>query len=143
MPMNDIMTYLINYALDHGISCMVCPDLPSHIPHSASAKNRKILINPNYGSLNELPFATAHELGHVLNGDTGIRYYQSASVHNKCEYQANLTGVRLLLKYCQSNDIDVGSPVNFCERFGIPTEYDYVISLLTRPNTDDVKSCNY
>lgn len=127
--MDNIMTYLINYALDHGISCMVCPDLPSHIPHSASAKNRKILINPNYGSQNELPFATAHELGHVLNDDAGIRYYQSANVHSKCEYQANLTGIRLLLKYCGQNDIDPSNAVSFCERFGIPLELDYIANL--------------
>lgn len=127
MLMDNIMTYLINYALDHGISCMVCPNLPSHIPHSASAKNRKILINPNYGSPNELPFATAHELGHVLNGDTGIRYYQSANVHSKCEYQANLTGIRLLLTYCYSNDITISNPISFCERFGIPFEFDYIV----------------
>ena len=135
--MDNVMTFLINFALEHGISCMVCPDLPDHIPHSASSKNRKILINPNYGSKYELPFATAHELGHVLNDDTGIRYYQSASVHNKCEYQANLTGIRLILKYCRLNDINISNPIKLCEHFGIPTNYEYIVSLILEGETID------
>lgn len=126
---NDLIRWLINWAFDHDIGVTITSDLPADLPHCASAKRRSILINRNYGNPAELPFAFAHELGHVLNGDDGIRYYQSASVHNKCEYQANLAGIRLLLKYCRTNDISVDNPVSFCERFGIPSEYEYVVAL--------------
>lgn len=138
--MNNIMSFLINYGFDRGISTVLTDKLPTDFPSSSSLKKQAVLINMNWPSKNEIPFILAHELGHLLNGDNGVNYYQSGNVHSKTEFEANKTAISLLVDYCQANDIEFDNPIQFCERFGIPTEYEYIVSFLTRPNTDDVKS---
>lgn len=111
--MNELLTYLINYAFDRGISTKLTDELPALVPHSASAKRKSILINLNYGNRKELPFAVAHEIGHVMDGDSGIRYYKSPTIHNKAEYRASTYAVNLLINYCQLQDINCSNPVRF------------------------------
>lgn len=141
--MNKLLEWLMNYALDHHIGVITTRMLASDTPSQSDGNNRVVIINMSWQKHDELPFVFAHEIGHVLNGDTGIHKFCASTVKTKTEYQANATAIRVLLKYCQSNDIDVSNPVEFCERFGIPTEYEYIVSFLALPNTDDVKSCNY
>lgn len=118
--MENLINWLLNYAFDHGIGYVLTDELPSSIPHTASAKRRMILINKHYGNPQEIPFAIAHEIGHVVDGDPGIRYYCSATIHDKDEYRANQFAIKLLKQYCQANDIDCDNQVDFYRRFGIP-----------------------
>lgn len=128
--MNDVMTYLINLGFDHGISTTLTDKLPSDFPSSSSLKKQKVIINMNWKNCHEIPFILAHELGHLLNGDNGINYYESGTIHNKTEFQANKTAIVLLVNYCNQNDINFDNPVQFCEQFGIPSELEYVVSML-------------
>lgn len=118
--MENLINWLLNYAFDHGIGYVLTNKLPSSIPHTASAKRRMILINKHYGNPQEMPFAIAHEIGHVMDGDSGIRYYCSTTIHDKAEYRANQFAIKLLKQYCQDNDIDCDNQVDFYRRFGIP-----------------------
>lgn len=126
--MNSIMSYLINYGFDRGISTTLTHKLPSDFPSSSSSKKQKVLINMNWENKPEVPFILAHELGHLLNGDTGINYYNSATIHNKTEFTANKTAIRLLFNYCEDYDIEFDNPIRFCEQFGVPTELEYVVA---------------
>ena len=125
--MDDLTKYLINYAFDHGIGVVLTNQLPAELPSAASFQRRKVLINMNWQPKTEIPFIMAHEIAHVLNGDDGTRYYESATIHSKVEYQANLTAVEILLNYCHNLDIEASNPVHLCENFGIPTALEYVV----------------
>ena len=126
---NNLVQWLMNWAFDRGISVTFSPYLPSSLPHCASASKRKVLMNWKYGNPDEIPFALAHEIGHVVDDDPGIRYYKSATLHDKAEYRANLFGISLLKQYCIAHDISINSAIKFCEVFGIPEKLDYVVSL--------------
>lgn len=136
---NDLVQWLMNWAFDHGISVTMISEIKKDLPHCASAAKKAVLINLNYGKQREIPFALAHEIGHVVDDDSGIRYYQSATLHDKAEYRANCFGIRLLKKYCQVNDIHIDNPVHFCERFEVPNQLDYVVAV-ELSKSEDVKS---
>lgn len=127
--MDELITYLINFALAHSIGVTVSSTLPIDFPSSASSRQRKILFNTNWQNKSELPFILAHEIGHLLDNDEGINYYSSPTVHSQTEYKANCKAVDLLLHYCRLNDINVNNPVSFCEQFGIPAELEYIVAL--------------
>lgn len=123
--MNNLVTWLMNYALDHNISC-IFNKLNADIPSCAIPDKRTIIINTN-GDANTLPFTIAHEIAHVLDDDTGILYYQSYSSHMKFEHAANKKAIAILMQYCQENNIALESYIAFAERFGIPgTLFDTV-----------------
>ena len=125
----ELMQFLIDYAWDHHIGLELGPYRPTFKP-CAIPEKRLVIVNTNWKDKNEVPFAFAHELGHIMNGDTGIRYYDSATIQCKSEYQANVFGVKLLLNFCSQHDLAFTNPVKLCEVFGIPMQLDYVTSLL-------------
>ena len=127
--MDNLISYLVNYGFDRGISTTLTEKLPPHFPSSASSKYQKVLINMNWYNQWEVPFSLAHELGHLINHDQGINYYHSETVHTKIEYQANCTAIDILLKYCHENDIAITNPVTFCEKFGVPACLEYTVGL--------------
>lgn len=127
--MNDLITHLINYAFDHGIGVVMTHRLPAHFPSSASAGERKILVNLNWREPTEIPFIIAHEIGHLVNGDNGVRYYSSATIRSKSEAAANSFAIGLLMECCQAQGLVVDNPVTFCERFGVPASLDYLVYL--------------
>lgn len=118
--MENLINWLLNYAMDHGIGFVLTSNLPAFTPHTASAKRRMFVINKKYGSPEELPFAIAHEIGHIMDGDHGVRYYCSATIHDKDEHRANVFAIKLLRQYCLDNDIDCSNNIDFYHRFGIP-----------------------
>lgn len=129
---NDLIRWLMNWAFDHGIAVILTSKIKKDLPHCASASKKTVLINLNYGNWKEIPFALAHEIGHIVDEDKGTRYYSSATLHDKAEYRANTFGVRLLCTYCQVNDIHINNAIKFCEVFGVPSNLDYiVVSALT------------
>lgn len=127
--MNNLISYLINYGFDRGISSTLTEELPPDFPSSASSKYQKVLINMNWHNKWEVPFSFAHELGHLINHDEGVNYYHSVTVHTKTEYRANCTAIDILLSYCYDNDIEIDNPIIFCEQFGIPFNLEYIVSL--------------
>ena len=130
--MENLISYLVNYGFDRGISTTLTEELPPYFPSSASSKFQKVLINMNWHNQWEVPFSLAHELGHLVNHDHGINYYRSETVHTKTEYQANCTAIDILLQYCHDNDIIVTNPITFCEKFGVPANLEYTVGLKLR-----------
>lgn len=127
--MNDLLSYLVKYGQTHGISTRFTNKLPSTFPSSASSKYRKVLINMNWRNHWEIPFSFAHELGHIINGDDGINYYHSFTIHSKTEFEANKTAIDIILAYCRDNDIPTDNSNTLCEQFGIPFKLEYIVAL--------------
>lgn len=126
---NNLVQWLMNWAFDHGISVTMTSEIKKDLPHCASAAKKAVVINMNYGNKNEIPFALAHEIGHVVDDDPGVRYYSSATLHDKAEYRANVFGIQLIQQYCDHEDIHVSNAVKFCEVFGVPSRLDYIVAL--------------
>ncbi|EEW53085.1 putative toxin-antitoxin system, toxin component [Limosilactobacillus antri DSM 16041] len=129
ISMDKLISYLINYGFDHGISSTLTYELPPDFPSSASSKYKKALINMNWHNKWEVPFSFAHELGHIINGDDGINYYHSFTVHSKTEFEANKTAIDIILAYCRDNDIPTDNSNTLCEQFGIPFKLEYIVAL--------------
>ncbi len=124
---NDLMQTLTDYTWNHHISL----DIGAYKPDFRSCaipEDNLIIINTNWKDKEEVPFSFAHEIGHFMNGDDGVRYYDSATINNKCEYAANLFAVRFILKFCERYDLHFTNPITFCEQFGVPTVLEYVVA---------------
>ena len=125
---DELMQYLIDFAWDHQIGLDIGKYRPDFRSRTLPEYNL-VIVNTNWHNQDEVPFSFAHELGHAMNDDTGIRYYDSETIRDKSEYHANLYGVGLLLKFCKENDIAFTNPITFCEVFGVPLCLEYVVSL--------------
>lgn len=117
--MDDIISWLANYAFDHGIGVTMSTDLSPDCPSFALANPKNIVINLNWSPRAEIPFSMAHEIGHVINGDNG--HYQLTSVaHSKAEHDANIIAFQILREWAESHDVAVSEPYLFMSCFAIP-----------------------
>ena len=95
--MNIYIKRLMQYAWDHGISCILTDKLDAYTPSSAKPENNIVLINLKWHNPSEIAFQMAHELGHVINHDEGILYFSSFSNKSKYERMANLEALKILI----------------------------------------------
>lgn len=126
--MNNLMTYLCNYAYDHGIGYQL--DRASYKPDEVSfymELNNTVYINTNYINEEEVPFQFAHEISHALNGDKGSNNFSANSVYSKEEYKANKRATKILLEYCDLNGLTFYNSTEFMDAFGIPSKAGYVV----------------
>ena len=135
--MDDIISWLANYAFDHGIGVTMSTDLSPDCPSFALANPKNIVINLNWSPRAEIPFSMAHEIGHVINGDNG--HYQLTSVaHSKAEHDANIVAFQILREWAESHDVDVSEPYLFMSCFAIPCKLsDQVAEDFTRYTTEE------
>lgn len=120
--MNDSFTYLIGVAFDAKIGILFTNDLSPLTPSSANVKNRLVILNNNWHNKKELTFQLAHEISHIINGDSGVLYYTTAVNHSKIESDANITAISLLVPYYFDElDYSVASIDNFMNAYQIPS----------------------
>mgnify|MGYP000863677828 CR=1 FL=1 len=131
--MTDALTKVLNYAYDHHIGVETHNDWPADWPSLALPSKHMLLLNLNWGRRDEVPFIAAHEIGHVLNGDTGKLYFHNDRMKSDAECNADRTGIRVLYEICtEDEDFDPAffNPLEFMVNFKIPACYrDYVCSL--------------
>lgn len=130
---NDItVTYLLNWALDHDISYVLTSELSSFTPSCSLPSKRKMIINSNWHDKSELPFQIAHEIGHILNKDSGKQYFCLANTTNPVENKANHAGIKLLIEYYFADvPKEQWNVNNFINYYHIPSELeDWCISYL-------------
>ncbi|MCM6793260.1 ImmA/IrrE family metallo-endopeptidase [Pediococcus pentosaceus] len=126
--MDNLITYLCNYAFDHDIGYHL--DRISYDPEDASFYlnlTNTVYINMNYKNEEEAPFQFAHEISHALNGDKGSNNFSANSVYSKEEYKANKRATKILLEYCDLNGLTFYNSTEFMDAFGIPSKAGYVI----------------
>lgn len=117
--MNNLIQWLINFSYDHSIGIEATRKLDPDTPSQSYVANRVVVINMNWHNPVEIPFIYAHEIGHVL--------CDHLVDSPKNEIEANKTAIRLLIKYCWENNINISNPIRFCEEFGIPLRLNYLI----------------
>lgn len=128
---DELMLSLTDYTWLHHIGLEIGPFKPTFRSRALPDDNL-IIINTNWKDEAEVPFSFAHELGHIINGDDGVRYYDSATIRDKSEYQANIFAIKYMLEFCKKHDIPANNSIRFCELFGIPTQLEYVVALILR-----------
>ena len=96
--MSDVTTYLLNYALDHHIGFELLNEVDSFWPSLAIPERNMMFINTNWYKQEELPMVVAHEIGHMIDGDSCYLYDQSTISRLKSENSANLIAINLLMK---------------------------------------------
>ncbi|NVY96622.1 ImmA/IrrE family metallo-endopeptidase [Lactobacillus sp. DCY120] len=117
--MDDLITYLLNYAFDHGYGSEILNDAPADWPSVASPELKLVFINLNWCRPREIPFQIAHEIGHLLSGDVCQQndlYHLQLQVENRADLQA----IKILRQYCQDCAIEITNPLVFAQQFGIP-----------------------
>lgn len=117
--MNDLIMYLLNFALDNGIAWAIKQEDP-YFPPMSFHKSRKLIVNMNWHNKWEIPFMIGHEIGHLMNDDPGISYYHSATVRGSAEREADLYSLNLIFDYAMAQCDPVYEPIEFMQQYGIP-----------------------
>ena len=86
------------------------------------------MINANYKNIDEIPFITAHEIGHLMLGHSKKKYYASPANKIRMEREANEYSLDLLTEYCDLNEIYFYNAYAFAEAFGVPKDCYYLLN---------------
>lgn len=95
--MTSLINGLLRFAFDHDVGYVLTRDLQPTTPSMADCESRIIVINLDWHNPKELPLMIAHEIGHVLNDDSGVLYYATPASHSNIEDNADNAGLRILL----------------------------------------------
>ncbi|WP_048705231.1 ImmA/IrrE family metallo-endopeptidase [Companilactobacillus ginsenosidimutans] len=125
--MDELLEFLFNYAIDHGIGFVMMKDAKPNWPSVSVPDSGLIFINRNIANQNELPFQVAHEIGHMICNEDYPQSNVSNTVKLKCEKQANEFAIELLLKYCRFTDNEIENPLEFMNEFDIPDKFQALI----------------
>ncbi|MDF7683484.1 hypothetical protein PT287_08230 [Lactobacillus sp. ESL0679] len=133
--MNDLIQYLLNFALDQGFGvAQLCED--EDYRSLADKSKQLIIININWRNKTELPFIIGHEIGHLIDGDYGLSHYCGTTLTSK-ERHADLYSLNLIFDYATRQYDCYEEPSQFMQAYGIPTRmYDAVVDLFR--NNDDL-----
>lgn len=123
---DSVIDWLIAYAFDHEIGVIVTFDLSPNDPSASSDYPPLIAINGNWYNKNEIPFILSHEIGHVVLHNS-VYYHVSYLGINKCESEANVFAINLLLKYCREHELYFSTIYEFAKNFSIPKKYYYLL----------------
>ncbi|RHW49696.1 ImmA/IrrE family metallo-endopeptidase [Bombilactobacillus bombi] len=114
--MDNLITYLLNYAFDHGYGYEILNDAENDWPSLAYPELNLIFINMNWHNQNELPFQIAHEIGHMIDGNACHMYNDKIKV----EDHADLHAIEILKQYSLDYDFCINNPIVFAQQFCIP-----------------------
>lgn len=125
----DYIYELLNLAMDHGIGVQLDNNMkPTAISWCEPSMNF-IMVNMNYNNQQQIPFQFAHELGHILNGDTSAtKLGFTCAAYSKPEYQAHKTAIKLLMKLYVEKNHELNY-LKFMEFFNIPDRLEDVAQI--------------
>lgn len=99
-------------------------------PPGSSYKYHRVVMNLDWHRPQELTFQFAHELAHVIHGDSGdvVFYHASFTGKESVEYKANVGAVKLLVPfYCQEIERECVNSANFMKVFHVPSYLGEVV----------------
>lgn len=136
---NDLLLYICHLIEDHNLGVILSRLDDRHFRSRYLPQKKLIIVNTNWWNPPEVPFMAAHELGHCINGDTGVMYYahdydwQEHDAFNRNddafkEDQADLYGLNLIWDYASSQVYTCEDPGEFMLQFGIPERLKKVVA---------------
>lgn len=116
--MDELITYLLHFAFDKGVSCAL---IWKNIDYQSVAlpKEKLIVINQNCRNKQELPFIIGHEIGHIMNGDANAAFYCGKPINSE-ERLADLYSLNLIYDYASNQFDTFEEPIQFIYEYGIP-----------------------
>ena len=116
--MDDLITYLLQFAFDNGVSCALIWKNEDYQSVALPEKDL-IVINQNCRNKEELPFIIGHEIGHIMNEDANAAFYCGKPINSK-ERLADLYSLNLIYDYASNQFDTFEEPVQFMQQYGIP-----------------------
>lgn len=133
---NDLITYLLNYAMKCGYGYELIYDVNPYDPSFSMKKRKRMAINMNWHNQNEIPFIIGHEIGHLILGEQGVKYYKSYAGQVSEERPADLYSLDLIFDYACKNDQYFEEPGQFMQAYGIPHRMEAATRQLFKENND-------
>lgn len=124
---NQVIRWLMNYALDHQYGVTFSYAAKNDDPSEAFPEYRTAVINANWKNIDEIPFIIGHELGHLFLGHEKSEYHSSSVNSIRLEREANEFSLYLLTEYCDLHDIYFYNMYTFAQAFGIPKDCYYLL----------------
>lgn len=123
---------LYNFAMDNKIIVQVEDSLSPLTPSVSDSATRRVMINANWHIRAQLPFHLAHEISHVLNGDSNVLYFTPSK--DGIEGQANRDAVALLVPlYFAETDQEDANVQRFVDAFHIPESmYEWALESINQ-----------
>lgn len=145
--MNDLLNYICGLIWKHHLGVELCHLKDKHFRSRYLPSEKLIIINTNWWNRSEIPFMAAHELGHYINGDKGVMYYDhnySYQEHDAInrnddvfkESQADLYSLNLIWDYAASQGYTCEEPYEFMQQFGIPERMTNIVAKKFKDNND-------
>lgn len=129
--MDDLISYLLNYAFDRGIAYTLQSDFKPDFPSVSFTNQNKMIINTGWQNQTEVPFIIGHEIGHFANHDTGTFCYKN--FNRPVEHQADQYSLELIYDYAANQFSTFNEPCVFMEQYGIPYRmFDDTVKLYER-----------
>lgn len=130
----ELLVYLMNYALHHNIGVEWTRELPPYAPPvSFDRPGKLIIMNANWNNIVDIPFQFAHEIGHVLH-ESSQYYNLNKRTTNKGEDFANKFAIKLLQQYCINHEYHYSTWFSFARAFKIPSHLFYLFSSIRIKN---------
>ncbi|AQW21762.1 hypothetical protein PL11_007470 [Lentilactobacillus curieae] len=124
--MDELINYLCNYAYKHHIGFILSSDrMRSDYVPTSSYLMKLVIINMNWDPKTQIPFQFAHEMGHIINGDSDVVTVSTTTIRE--ENSADKFAIDLLIEYAKLNEIPTYNAVKFTELFGIPTRLEGLV----------------
>lgn len=124
---NEVIKWLMNYALDHQIGVVFSYKAGINEPSEAFPEYSTAVINANWKNIDEIPFIIGHEIGHLMLGHTRKEFETSPANSIRMEQEANKYSLNLLAEYCELNEICFYNRYQFAKVFGIPKDVYYLL----------------
>lgn len=125
---NNVIKWLMNYALDHSVGVVFTYVAKKDDPSVSFPEYNVAVINANYKNIDEMPFIVGHELGHLLLHHSKDKFYSSPANRIRMERAANEFSLDLLAEYCDLHEICFYNAYTFARAFGIPRNCYYLLN---------------
>lgn len=124
MPLNDLVTELLNTAFDMGISVVLSKELKTNTPPLADIDKNKIIINLNWYRPRQIPFQICHEIAHIEHHDVNAHVLAFSSIlsNPKDELLANTTAIKMLIpRFFDDVELEEINAQDFMDYFDVPS----------------------
>ncbi|GAK31833.1 hypothetical protein WOSG25_170160 [Weissella oryzae SG25] len=128
--MKNLINYLYFIASENGIEVVVTDRLESHDTDIAIPAARKVIINENSSTNIDVSFRLAHELSHILFGNSESDEVYSFSIGSQrtSEINANKNALSMITKFVYlDTPLEYRNYINFMNAFGLPSYFEDMV----------------
>lgn len=120
---DSLIRFLEKYAQNHGIEFAYGEDEPDITFSCVKCPEKVVIINPSWNHPTQIPFAIAHEIGHLIHDDFISHVQGAPAASTKMEWEATEFAIGLISYFAYKNGYQFDSIYTFARAFGIPFRY--------------------